>query len=120
MMAVAMHVFGADAPAVTSVIITVSGAINGVFQMVIGLTNQYAGKSWGYRSSLLYAGVVLVMLFLLSQKNKSAKSAVCSRLDGVKLTPLKTQGVRVETLKRRYYSEHAFAYRENIASIMVG
>ncbi len=75
MMAVAMNVFGADAPAVTSVIITVSGAINGVFQMVIGLTNQYAGEAWGYRSSLLYAGVVLVMLFLLSRKIKERKFA---------------------------------------------
>ena len=73
MIAVAMRVFGADAPAVTSVIITVSGAINGLFQMVIGLTNQYAGESWGYRSCLLYAGVVLVVLILLSQKINAQK-----------------------------------------------
>ena len=75
MMAVAMHVFGADAPAVTSVIITVSGAINGLFQLVIGLTNQYAGEAWGYRSCLVYAGVVLVMLFLLSRKINGQKTA---------------------------------------------
>lgn len=67
MMAVAMGVFGQDAPAVTSVIITVSGAINGIFQMVIGLTNQYIGESWGYRSSLVYALVVLVALVLLAR-----------------------------------------------------
>lgn len=76
MMAVAMRVFGADAPAVTSVIITVSGAINGLFQMVIGLTNQYAGEAWGYRSCLLYAGVVLVSLFLLSRKIEERKRAL--------------------------------------------
>ena len=75
MMAVAMHVFGADAPAVTSVIITVSGAINGLFQLVIGLTNQYAGEAWGYRSCLAYAGVVLIMLFLLSRKINGQKTA---------------------------------------------
>jgi fucose permease len=69
-MAVAMEVFGKDAPIVTSVIITVSGAINGVFQLIIGLTNQYAGPAWGYRSSLMYAGVVLVSLYTLSRRLK--------------------------------------------------
>ena len=71
MIAVAMQVFGADAPAATSVIITVGGAINGVFQLVIGLTNQYAGAAWGYRSCLLYAVVVLGILYLLSARIKS-------------------------------------------------
>jgi fucose permease len=69
-MAVAMKVFGGDAPMITSVIITVSGAINGVFQLIIGLTNKYAGESWGYRSCFLYALIVLVMLSFLSQRIK--------------------------------------------------
>lgn len=67
-MAVAMQVFGPDAPAVTSVIITVSGAVNGVFQLVIGFTNRYAGEAWGYRSSLLYAAIGLVLLYLLASR----------------------------------------------------
>lgn len=67
-MAVAMQVFGADAPVITSAIITVSGAINGIFQLVIGLTNHYAGESWGYRSCLLYAVIVLILLRLLSRE----------------------------------------------------
>jgi fucose permease len=66
MMAVAMQVFGPDAPNVTSVIITVSGAINGVLQLVIGLTNQYVGEAWGYRSCLLYAVLMLGSLYLLA------------------------------------------------------
>jgi fucose permease len=72
MIAVAMQVFGADAPAATSVIITVGGAVNGVFQLVIGLTNQYVGAAWGYRSCLLYAVVVLGILYLLSARIKSS------------------------------------------------
>ena len=55
LMAVAMQVFGTEAPIYTSAIITMSGAVNGIFQLVIGLTNQYAGEAWGYRSCLLYA-----------------------------------------------------------------
>lgn len=66
--AVAMGVFGKDAPAVTSVIITVSGAINGVVQLIIGFTNETIGPAWGYRSCILYAGLILWLLFLLSKK----------------------------------------------------
>ncbi len=66
--AVAMQAFGANAPAATSAIITVSGAINGIFQLVIGLTNQHIGAAWGYRSCLIYALVVLIMLSLLSAR----------------------------------------------------
>jgi fucose permease len=76
MMAVAMKVFGGDAPIVTSAIITVSGAINGIFQMVIGLTNQYAGEAWGYRSCLIYALVVLMMLYVLLRNVKKKSIAV--------------------------------------------
>lgn len=72
-MAVAMQVFGVNAPVITSAIITVSGAINGIFQLVIGLTNHYAGESWGYRSCLLYAVMVLVLLRLLSRKVSDSK-----------------------------------------------
>jgi fucose permease len=72
-MAVGMQVFGDDAPAVTSVIITVSGAINGIFQLVIGLTSQYVGDAWGYRSCLLYGIVALVSLTFLVKHLKTAK-----------------------------------------------
>jgi fucose permease len=65
MMAVAIKTFGKDAPIMTSAVITISGAVNGVFQMVIGLTNQYIGEAWGYRSSLLYGIVVFMLLVLL-------------------------------------------------------
>jgi fucose permease len=76
-MAYAMKVFGKDAPTVTSVIITVSGAINGIFQLLIGFTNQYVGEAWGYRSCLLYSVIVLIMLYILTKnirKNNAAKS----------------------------------------------
>ncbi len=64
-MAVAMGAFGKDAPVMTSAIIVISGAINGVFQLAIGFTNRYLGEAWGYRSSLVYAVVVLAALWRL-------------------------------------------------------
>lgn len=70
MMAVAMKVFKGDAPTITSAIITISGAINGIFQLVIGFTNQYAGEAWGYRSCLIYSLIVLLMLYVLASKSK--------------------------------------------------
>jgi fucose permease len=70
MMAVCTKFFAEDAATITSAIITLSGAVNGVFQLIIGFTNQYAGEAWGYRSCLLYAAVVLAMLNRLSKKIK--------------------------------------------------
>ncbi len=68
LIAVAMQVFKANAPTVTSVIITTAGAVNAAFQLVIGLTNQYGGEAWGYRSCLLYAGITLLLLYLLASR----------------------------------------------------
>lgn len=70
LMAVAMRFFGTDAPIITSVIITVSGAVNGIFQFGIGLTNFLAGEAWGYRSCVLYAILCLVLLALLARQIK--------------------------------------------------
>lgn len=68
MMAVAMRFFNTDAPIITAVIITVSGAVNGIFQFVIGLTNYFAGEAWGYRSCLVYAVICLFLLYTLSKR----------------------------------------------------
>lgn len=73
MMAVAMNIFKGNAPTITSVIITISGAVNGVFQLVIGFTNQYAGEAWGYRSCLIYSLIVLIMLYFLTLRSKSGQ-----------------------------------------------
>jgi fucose permease len=72
LMAIAIKTFGQDTPTVSAVIITVSGAVNGIFQYIIGLTNQYVGEAWGYRSCLLYAVVALFLLYLLANKIKQA------------------------------------------------
>jgi fucose permease len=78
LMAVAMQVFGSDAPVATSAIITVSGAINGLFQLVIGLTNHYIGYAWGYRSCVLYALVALLILRTLTKRVSAVINPVSS------------------------------------------
>jgi fucose permease len=70
LMAIAMRFFGPDAPTITSIIITISGAVNAVFQFVIGLTNYFAGEAWGYRSCLVYAGITLILLIALAGRIK--------------------------------------------------
>jgi fucose permease len=69
-LAVVMKVFGNDAQSIIGVLITVGGAINGTFQWVIGLINQYVGPAWGYRSCLLYASIALGLLIVLSRRIK--------------------------------------------------
>ncbi len=73
LMAVAQRVFGADAPHATAAVITISGAINGIFQLVIGLTNRYIGAAWGYRSALVYALLALGLLLWLAAKIRRAQ-----------------------------------------------
>jgi fucose permease len=68
LMALAMHAFGSDAPVMTSAVIVISGAINAVFQLAIGLTNRWLGEAWGYRSCLLYAIIVILALLQLRRK----------------------------------------------------
>jgi fucose permease len=71
---VVSRTFGDDAPIVSSAIITISGAVNGVFQWVIGLTDQYVGKAWGFRSNIVYAVAVVAMLTVLSLKLKKREA----------------------------------------------
>ncbi len=65
MLAVAMKAFGSDAPNATSAIITLSGAVNGVMQWVIGLINQGVGEAWGYRSCIFWSVIMLAAMVLL-------------------------------------------------------
>lgn len=75
LMAIAMKVFGPNAPAATGVIITVSGAINGLFQLIIGLTNDHMGVAWGYRSCTVYAAAALVLMRLLTRRVSPAEGS---------------------------------------------
>jgi fucose permease len=69
-MAVAIGFFGPRAPVATSAMIAISGTLNAVLQYCIGLTNRGLGSAWGFRSCVLYAAILLVMLVVLARRIK--------------------------------------------------
>ncbi|MDF2698592.1 MAG: putative major facilitator superfamily 1 [Haloplasmataceae bacterium] len=69
-MSYAIKVFGINTPIASSVIIVISGIINGMMQLGTGLINEYIGPEWGYRLNTFY---VLISLFTLLIINKTFK-----------------------------------------------
>ena len=74
-MALAMGVFGEDAPVFSSAMIAIGGALNAGVQFLIGLTNRFFGSAWGYRSSLCYTVLLIAALILLSKSTKRRAGA---------------------------------------------
>ena len=75
-MAVAIRCFGKDAPVMCSAVIAGGGTLNAMVQYMIGLTNSFFGPAWGYRSSLLYILIFIIMLIILGKKLKSKERVV--------------------------------------------
>ena len=67
LMAVAIVIFGRDAPVCSSAMIAIGGLLNAVVQFLIGLTNKI-GPAWGYRSSLVYTVFFIFALLALHRK----------------------------------------------------
>jgi MFS family permease len=65
LMAVAIVIFGKDAPVYASAMIAISGLLNALIQYVIGLTNKFFGPAWGYRSSVVYTVILIALLLML-------------------------------------------------------
>jgi fucose permease len=72
-MAVAITHFKKQAAVFTSAIIVLAGALNAAMQAVIGITNRRIGPAWGYRSSMLYALLMTIGLFILYYRIKQKK-----------------------------------------------
>ena len=70
LMAVAIVTFGRDAAIYSGAMIAIAGLINTALQFTVGLTNRVIGPAWGYRSSMLYAVVLISLLLLLYKKLK--------------------------------------------------
>jgi fucose permease len=70
LVAVAMGFFGKNAPVMTSAIIGIAGLINAVMQLYMGYMNQWIGPSWGYRSSILFAVIIIFLLLKINKKLK--------------------------------------------------
>jgi len=68
LMAVAIVVFGRDAPVCSSAIIAIGGLLNAAVQFIVGLTNKFFGSAWGYRSTVIYTVLLIAMLMVLRKK----------------------------------------------------
>jgi fucose permease len=72
-MAVAIGVFGVNAPVMTSAVIAIGGLFNALMQLSTGYINRYIGAAWGYRSCLLFTAALVVLLLKLDKMLGKAK-----------------------------------------------
>ncbi|GHT54829.1 MFS transporter [Spirochaetia bacterium] len=67
-LAISIGVFKERAQTMSSAIIGIAFTVSGIIQYGFGLTNRYIGEAWGYRSCVIYAAILAVMLFALKRK----------------------------------------------------
>ena len=73
-MCLLMQIFGAESSRISSIVIFISGATNGLVQLLVGYINEYIGNEWGFRCNVLYTLIPLVLLcFVRMQEKKMAK-----------------------------------------------
>jgi len=73
LMAVAIGCFGKDAPVYCGAVIAAGGLINTAVQYLVGLTNKFFGSAWGYRSTVVYAVLLIIALAVLWKKVNKLK-----------------------------------------------
>ena len=79
-MCLLMQVFKENTSLISSVVIFLSGATNGLIQLLIGYINEYIGNAWGYRATILYTLIPLILLSFVYfhddevKKNKNNKT----------------------------------------------
>ena len=73
-MAINVVYFKERAQTVSSAIICIAAILGGAIHYIIGLTNRFIGPAWGFRSVLLYASLLLVLLIILGRKMMSEKA----------------------------------------------
>jgi fucose permease len=78
LLAAAMVYFRQDSAVMTSAIIVIGGLINSGIQYAIGLTNRLVGPAWGYRSVLVYAALIIVVLLVLTRLQKRPYAGAAS------------------------------------------
>jgi fucose permease len=73
LMAVAIVSFGRDAPVFSSAMIAIGGLLNAGVQFIIGLTNKI-DPAWGYRSTVVYTMLLIIVLVLLYRRLKEQRT----------------------------------------------
>ncbi|MEG1158348.1 MAG: hypothetical protein RSD64_03175, partial [Christensenellaceae bacterium] len=80
-MCIVFKIYKERSPMVSSVIITISGAINGVMQLATGWVMQRAGSLIGFSMSIVYCCITIILLLLIIKQSKTQK--VKSRLSAI-------------------------------------
>lgn len=114
-MCLLMQIFGDDSARVSSIVIFLSGATNGLMQLVIGYINEYIGNQWGFRCNIIYTLIPIILLYFVrmhakkmhkeqkAQQEQSAQSAPQeqnvqepSKTVEVEMHPMEEKEVKVE------------------------
>ncbi|MCL2319651.1 MAG: MFS transporter [Treponema sp.] len=69
-LAISVGVFKERAQTVSSAMISVAFTTTGLVQLGFGLSNNFLGAAWGYRSCVLYSVILGVLLVLLWRRSK--------------------------------------------------
>jgi len=70
-LAISVGVFKERAQTVSSALISIAFITNGLIQYGFGLSNNFLGAAWGYRSCVLYSLILGVLLLLLRRRNRT-------------------------------------------------
>ena len=101
-MCLMMKLYPDNSSIVSSVVIFISGATNGLIQFVIGYINEYIGNAWGFRCNVLYTLIPLIMLLCVhlqykkTNKELPVKEAVSTDTQ-VSAVPVDKQDVKEDT-----------------------
>ena len=89
-MCLLMQIFKENTSLISSVVIFLSGATNGLIQLLIGYINEFIGNAWGYRATILYTLIPLILLAVVyfhddeikknKNKNKNIKTLPISNV----------------------------------------
>lgn len=69
-MCLLMRIFPENTSLISSVVIFISGATNGLIQLLIGYINEYIGNEWGFRCNIIYTLIPCLLLFCVHHHDK--------------------------------------------------
>ena len=69
-MCLLMQIFGAESSRISSIVIFLSGATNGLVQLLIGYINEYIGNEWGFRCNVIYTLIPFILLCFVRLQGK--------------------------------------------------
>ena len=95
-MCLLMQIFGAESSRISSIVIFLSGATNGLVQLLIGYSNEYIGNEWGFRCNVIYTLIPFILLCFVRLQGKKMERKRKER--EVELKEKKTSDVESTTI----------------------